>query len=227
MNWVWSHLPTIWDLTVAHVCISAVPILLGFVISVPLGYWASRSRTARSVLLIVGNIAYTIPALALIVLIPALLGLPLITPTNTVVALTLYAIALMVRTGADAFAAVSPDIRQSATAIGYSGVQRFFAVELPLAGPVLLAGIRVVSVSTVSLVTVGALVGVINLGDLFTEGFQRAFYTEIITGIVAVLVVAAVFDLILNLVGRALMPWNHRNRSKAARRPVVTVAANA
>ena len=198
----------IWALILAHVGLSIPPILIGFVVSVPLGFWASRSTAARAVLLTVGNILYTIPGIALVVLVPVVLGLAILNPTNTIIALTLYAVALMVRSAADAFAAVSAPVRESAVAQGFSPAQRFFQVELPLAGPVLLAGVRIVSVSTISLATVSALVGVPSLGNLFTDGFQRSFLTETFTGFIAVLVLAAVFDVLLNLVGRALMPWN-------------------
>lgn len=207
MDWVLSHLGEIWQLTLAHIGLAVPPILLGFVVSVPLGYLASRSRVARSVLLTVGNIAYTIPGIALVVLVPVALGLQLLNPLNVVIALLIYAIAIMVRSATDAFGSVSADVRQSAQAQGFSPVQRFWRVELPLAGPVLVAGIRVVSVSTVSLATVGVLVGISSLGNFFTDAFQRSFPLEAVVGIVMVLLLAAVFDVILSTVGRLLLPW--------------------
>jgi osmoprotectant transport system permease protein len=219
MTWVLDHLGDIWSLTLSHISLTVPAIVIGFVISVPLGYWASRSRVARSVLLTAGNIAYTIPGIALVVLVPVLLGLQIINPLNVVVALTLYAVAIMIRSAADAFASVADDVRLSASAQGYSARQLFWRVELPLAGPVLLAGVRVVSVSTISLATVGSLVGIHGLGDFFTDGFQRSFPTETITGLVAVLLLAAVFDLILTAIGRVLLPWNRGSRlsSRAAK----------
>jgi osmoprotectant transport system permease protein len=214
MDWGWigRNLDLIGGRVLEHVALTAPPIVIGLVLSIPLGYWASRSRVARSILLVLGNIVYTIPAIALLVLVPVLLNGVILDPSNLVIALTLYALALMVRSAADAFAAVPHDVVSSATAVGYSAWQRFFAVELPLAGPVLLAGIRVVSVSTVSLASVGALTGIENLGSFFIDAFQRQFLTEALVGIVAVLVVAAVFDVVLQLLGRLLMPWNRRSR---------------
>lgn len=219
MNWVWigANLPLIAGYVAQHIALSILPIVLGFLLSIPLGYWASRSPVARAVLLTLGNILYTIPSLALVVLVPVLLGLAILDSKNVIVALLIYALAIMVRSAADAFAAVPENVRQSAVALGYSPAQRFFRVELPLAGPVLLAGIRVVSVSTLSLVTVGALIGVPSLGNLFTDGFQRSFPTEILVGIVLVLVLAAVFDLILSTIGRLLMPWSRRRTRAIAR----------
>jgi osmoprotectant transport system permease protein len=117
-----------------------------------------------------------------------------------------------VRTTSDALASVDGDVLQSATAVGFSTWRRFWAVELPLAGPVLLAGLRVVSVSTVSLVSVGSLIGVSNLGTLFVEGLNRYFPFEVGVGIVAIMIVALVFDLVLVLLGRLLLPWSRLDR---------------
>lgn len=223
MGWVLGHLGEIGMLTLDHIGLAAPAILLGFVVSVPLGYWASRSRAARSALLTVGNVLYTIPGIALVVLVPAAIGLPILNPANVVIALFLYAIAIMMRSATDAFGSVSADVRQSAVAQGFSPVQRFRRVELPLAGPVLLAGIRVVSVSTVSLATVGALVGIPSLGNFFTDAYQRTFPLEAVVGLVGVLVLAVVFDVLLTTVGRVLMPWNARPGLRH-RRPARTSA---
>ena len=228
MDWVWNNFFSgtdsntgIWGLTLDHLWLSALPIVLGFVISIPLGYWASRSRVARSILLSIFSILYTLPSLVLLVVVPVALGLSILNPANVVVALTIYAIAVMLRSATDAFSSVSRDVTDAARAMGFSGVQRFFSVELPLAGPVLLAGVRVVSVSTVSLVTVGSFIGVDSLGNLFHEGEASSFPTEIITGIVAVLIIAVVFDAIIVLIGRAVMPWNRRASRRRARAAVL------
>jgi osmoprotectant transport system permease protein len=215
MTWVWNNLPQIWHLTLVHAALSVPPIVIGFVLSIPLGYWASRSRAARGVLLSLGSLLYTIPSLALVVFVPLALGLSLLDSRNVVIALSVYAVAMMLRSSADAFASVSGDVRESATAIGYSARQRFFAIELPLALPVLFAGLRVVSVSTVSLVTVGAFIGVDSLGTLFTDSYQRAIPSEAVAGIVAVLVIAAVFDIVLSRIGRAVTPWTRGLRAPA------------
>ena len=217
MEWVWTNFGLIWGLTLSQVWLSALPIVIGFAVSIPLGYLASRSRVARSLLLSVGGILYTIPSLALFIIIPVIIGTSILDPINVIIALTIYAVAIMVRSSADAFAAVPEPVQDSATAVGFSKLQRFFAVDLPLAGPVLLAGIRVVSVSTVSLVSIGSVIGVSSLGFLFTDGFQRSFFTEIWAGIVGTLVIAAIFDGILVLIGRILMPWNRRSSSSLAR----------
>jgi len=218
MDYVWSHLDLIGQLTFAHIGLSVVPIILGFVISIPLGYWASKSRVARSVLLTVFSILYTLPSLVLFVAVPIALGLPILNSANVVVALTIYAIAIMLRSATDGFASVSSDVRESARAVGFAAWGRFFSVELPLAGPVLLAGVRIVSVSTISLATVGAFIGIDSLGNLFVQGHQLAYAPEILTGIVLVLILAAVFDVILTLIGRLLLPWNRRPSRRLAAR---------
>jgi osmoprotectant transport system permease protein len=225
MNYAWGHLDVIWALTLDHIGLSVPPIIIGFVLSIPLGYWASRSRVARSILLATFSILYTIPSLVLFVVVPIALGAPILDPRNVVIALTIYAIAVMIRSSTEGFNSVSVDVRDSARAVGYSPWQRFRGVELPLAGPVLLAGLRVTSVSTVSLVTVGSFIGIPSLGNLFQEGFNISYPSEIWTGIVVVLIVAAVFDLIITTVGRILMPWNRRISDRKARRLVAKEAA--
>ncbi|WP_400998148.1 ABC transporter permease [Agromyces sp. GXQ0307] len=222
MNWLWSNLDLVGELMLVHLALSVPAIILSFVISVPIGWLAHRYRWSRGVLLSICGLLYAIPSLALFIALPAFTGLSLRSPVNLVIALTLYGIAVIVRTSADAFDSVERDIRQSATAVGYSATGRFWGVELPLAGPVLLSGLRVVIVSTVSLATVGAVIGVQSLGSLFTDGFQRGIQVEIITGIVATIVLALGLDALSVLLGRLLMPWTRRGASNgrvaAARR---------
>ncbi|WP_437582915.1 ABC transporter permease [Paramicrobacterium sp. CJ85] len=227
MSWVIANVAHIWDLTLTHVGLSMPPIILGFVLSVPLGWVAHRYRGSRSVLLTVSGLLYTIPSLSLFLVLPAILGTQQLDPANVVVAMTIYAIALMVRSATDGFGSVEPDVRESAVALGYSGWGRFWAVELPLAGPVLVAGMRVVSASTVSLISVGSLIGVSSLGYLFIDGLNRQFPVEILTGIVATIVIAVVFDLILVGIGRLLMPWTRRTGRAQRRRAAQRLEATA
>lgn len=207
MNWLWQNLGRVGELALVHLALSVPAIILSFVIAIPIGYLAHRQRWARGALLSLCGLLYAIPSLALLISLPPITGFSIRSPINLVVALTMYGIAVMLRTAADAFDAVEPDTRLAATALGYSGARRFWAVELPLAGPVLLAGLRVVVVSTVSLVTVGAVIGVASLGSLFTDGFQRGIEVEIVTGIVATMALALLLDGACVLGGRLLMPW--------------------
>jgi osmoprotectant transport system permease protein len=207
MDWVLANGGLIASLTLDHLRLSAIPIVLGFAISVPLGWVAHRYTWSRGVVLTLVGLLYTIPSLALFMLLPPLLGISVLSEINVIIGLTVYAVAIMVRIVADAFASIDPAALRAATAVGYAEWGRFFAVELPLAGPVLLAGLRVVAVSTVSLVTVGVLVGVQSLGYFFTDGFQRRIIPEVLTGVVMTVVVALVFDGLLFLIGRMIMPW--------------------
>lgn len=217
MNWLLANLDLVVGLTVNHVRLSIVPIIVGFVIAVPLARIAVTGRTARAIIITSTSLLYTIPSLPLFVILPAIIGTKVLSDTNLIVALSIYAVAIMVRAAADAFSSVSVDVKQASLAMGYSWWQQFWRVEFPLAGPVLLAGMRVVSVSTIALVSVGVLIGSENLGYLFTNGKQRDILEEVATGIVASLLIALVFDLVLVLLGRLLLPWNRKDRSTQAR----------
>jgi osmoprotectant transport system permease protein len=215
MSWTLDNLELVAELTLNHIRLSVIPIVLSLVIAVPLGWVANRNRTLRAVTISAGSLLYTIPSLPLFVILPYLLGTRVLSEVNVVVALLIYGVAMMVRSAADALASVDETIRQSATAMGYSTWSRFWKVELPLAGPVLLAGLRVVSVSTIALVSVGAIIGSRNLGYLFLNGRQRNNLEEILIGIVASILIALLFDLILVALGRLVMPWNETTRVRA------------
>ena len=207
LRWFVDNRDHIETLALHHVWLSVVPIVVGFVLAVPIGWLANRHRRIGGLLLGIGGVVYAIPSLPLLIILPGVIGTSFLDPFNVALVLSIYAVAVMVRTAADAFGQVPRAAVEAAKANGYSPLQRVVTVELPLAGPVLLAGLRVVSVSTVSLVTIGAIIGVSNLGSLFTDGFQRDFPTEIIIGILGVVVLALVLDAIWVLLGRLLMPW--------------------
>lgn len=209
MNWGWlsANSGRIGSLALDHLAISAPAMLLAFLVAVPLGWLAHKSGPAREVLVVLTSLIYVIPSLAMFILMPLVLSTSILSPLNVVAAMTLYGIALMVRSAADAFGAVPNDVRQSATAAGYAPARRVLAVELPLATPGLISGLRVVAASTISLVSVGALIGVQSLGTLFTEGFQRSFPTEILAGLVGTVLLAVVVDLLIVALGHAATPW--------------------
>jgi len=213
VDWVLNNLSTVVQHTLEHIEIALPPIFISFFLSIPLGWLARRFRPTRGIVLTIASLLYAIPSLPLLIVIPALIGTGLQDPINVIIALTIYGIALMVRSTYDGLESVDPTVRQSATAVGYSAFSRFIGVEFPLAGPVLLAGIRVVSVSTISLTTVGGVLGIPGLGLMFTDGFQTGNSDEIAAGIVLTILIALVMDTILVLIGRILMPW-----TRAARR---------
>ena len=227
MTWIINNLDLIWGLTLEHVRLSILPIVLGFLISIPLGWIAYRFKLTRGILLTVAGLLYTIPSLALFVILPSLLGISFLSELNITIALTLYAVAIMARSVADALASVDPAIRQSATAVGFGGWRRFWTVDFPLAGPVVLAGLRVAAVSTVSLVTVGIQIGVESFGYLFTNGFERRIIEEVSAGVVMTVVVALLIDRGLVLFGRLLMPWATIQKMKGSQPEVAAEGANA
>jgi osmoprotectant transport system permease protein len=128
-------------------------------------------------------------------------------------------VALLVRAALDAFDSVDEDLRQAAVAMGFKPLARFVQIDLPLSLPVMFAGLRVVSVSNISLVSVAALLGIGNLGMLFTSGLQRDFVTEVVVGIIAILILALFMDAVLVLLERLLTPWTRASRPAGTARP--------
>jgi len=224
VNWLANNLDLVLELSIQHIRLALLPIVLGFVIAVPLGFIAFRYRLTRGFLLTVAGLLYTIPSLALFVVLPAITGVSVLSEANLVMALTIYAVAIMARSVADALGSVDPGVRQAATALGYSSWRRFWTVEFPLAGPVMLAGLRVVAVSTIALVTVGILVGIQSLGYLFTDGFQRRILAEILTGVVMTMVIALLIDFLLARLGSLIMPWTRTPQASRRRRSTLTAA---
>lgn len=210
MTWLFSNLDTVGGLLLAHLALSLPPIAASFLISMPLGWLAARFSWLRAPITTGAGLLYAIPSLPLFVVLPLLLATGIRDALNVIVALSLYGLALMVPVATDALRGVDAATRQAATALGYRPLHRFLTVELPLAGPTLLAGLRVVAVSTISLVTVGAVLGVQSLGLLFTDGFQRGITAEIVTGLVVTVALALLLDRLLAVLGHALMPWEVR-----------------
>nr|WP_221634734.1 ABC transporter permease subunit [Nocardioides luti] len=198
------------ELTINHARLSVIPIIASFVLSIPLGWLANRNTAMRSLVIGGGSLLYTIPSLPLFVILPLVIGTRVLDETNLVVALSIYGVAIMSRSAADALASVDKPVLDASTAMGFSPLSRFLKVDLPLAGPVLLAGIRVVSVSTIALVSVGVIIGSSNLGYLFQNGKQRGILEEVVVGVLISLVLALVFDLLIVLAGRLLLPWNRK-----------------
>ena len=217
MTWVLDNLDLIWSLTLDHIRQSVIAIVLGFVIAIPIGWAAWRYTTVRGPVLSTIGLLYTIPSLGLFALLAAL-GVPYLSETNLIIALTIYGVAIMTRSVADGFDSVDAATRSAAVAVGFGPWRRFWTVDLPLSGPVLLAGLRVTATSTIALATVGILISVQNLGYLFTNGFQRRIVPEILAGVVAVVVIALVIDMLLVLAGRLAMPWMPRRTQTRSER---------
>ncbi|WP_434993159.1 ABC transporter permease [Arthrobacter sp. Ld5] len=216
MDWFLANLDFVWLHTRLHLVQAIVPLLLGLIVAVPVAQFARLNAVVGSVLLTGSSILYTIPSLAMFVFLPVVLGTRVIDPVNVIVALAIYAFSLLVRATLDALNSIDDGVRQAAVAMGYRPVRRFLAVDLPLSLPVLFAGLRVVSVTNISLVSVGALIGVPSLGTLFTDGLFRSFPTEIAVGIIIILLLALVMDLLLVLAERLLTPWTRTVGARGA-----------
>lgn len=210
MNWTLDNLDLIWELTLNHAQLSIIPIVASFFLAIPLGWIAIQNPTLRSIVITGTSLLYTIPSLPLFVILPAIIATQVVSDVNLIVALSIYGVAIMARSAADAFASVDDKTLDASTAMGFSSLSRFFRVQLPLAGPVLLAGIRVVSVSTIALVSVGVIIGSRNLGYLFANGKARGILEEVSVGIIISLAMALLFDLIIVFIGRRLMPWSRK-----------------
>jgi len=215
VNWTWisDNRGMIWMLARQHVYLSLVPVAAGLVLALPLGYFAARWRRLYPPLLAVSGVLYSIPSLAMFVALPGLLGTQILDPINIVVALSIYTVALLARTVVDGLVSVPDHVVQAATAMGFGRVRRLIKVELPIAVPVVVSGLRVAAVANISLVSVGAVIGVGGLGQLFTSGFQLDFLTPIYVGVVLLVLLALVVDALLVLSQRVLTPWVRAGRA--------------
>jgi osmoprotectant transport system permease protein len=202
-----SNRAKVLELLGQHVVLALLPLLIGLAVAVPLGWAVRRNRWLRAAVFGSATVVYTVPALALFVIMPAVLGTRILDQANVLAALALYSCALLVRPVVDALDAVPGSVLAAATAMGYQPARRFVAVELPMAVSVLTAGVRVASVSNISLVSVGALIGIGGLGQLFTEGFQTRYLAPIVIGVLLTVLLALVMDLVLVGLRRVATPW--------------------
>ena len=212
MNYLLTHLDDAWELTLVHLWLSLLPLVLGLVIAVPLGALVHRRRLLRRLTTVTASIIFTIPSLALFVVLPLIIPTTILAPANVIVALTLYTVALLVRAVPEALDAVSPAVLDAATAVGYRPLSRMLKVELPLAIPVLVASLRVVAVTNISMVSVGSVIGIGGLGTWFTDGYQSDKSDQIIAGIIAIFLLAVVVDTLIMFAGKAVTPWTRAGR---------------
>lgn len=192
------------DATLEHIYITLAAIVLGLVIAFPLALLARRLPRLEATILAVSTGIYTIPSLALFPLMVPFTGL---TPTTVVIGLALYALTVLVRSMLEGFRAVPDDVVESATGLGYGRTRLLFRVELPLALPVIMAGLRVATVSTVALTTVGSLVAYGGLGNLIKDGVTTNFRAELLAAAVLCVVLAVLLDVIIVVLQRVLTPW--------------------
>jgi osmoprotectant transport system permease protein len=213
-HWVVTHLKpgvefSIADATTQHIELTAIAVIVGFVISLPLGVLVWRSRWAEVPVLGFAGVLYTVPSLALFALLVPITGLTTLTAEIGLVGYTLLIIIRNVVAGLDA---VPADVRDAAKGMGFSPARQFWRVEFPLALPAIIAGVRIATVTTIGLVTVTALIGKGGLGSLIYDGLTRDFKTPLTVGAVISVLLAIVADSLLVGVQRLLTPWARRGR---------------
>jgi osmoprotectant transport system permease protein len=209
-----DHAAEILGLLWAHTYLSVLPVVIGLVIALPLGWVANRYRWIYPPLIGISSLLYTIPSLVLFVSLPGILGTQILDVVNIIVALTIYAVALLVRVVADGLTSVPVDTRQAALAMGYRKAGQLFRIELPLAIPVIAAGVRVATVSNVSLVAVSTLVGTQQLGTLVDAGLSATVdrFSPILISIILTVALALTLDALILLATRLLTPWRRAVR---------------
>ena len=198
------------DATVEHVWITVAAVVLGLLIAFPLALLARRIPRLESGVLAVTTGIYTVPSLALFPLLVPFTGL---SATTVVIGLALYALTILVRSILEGLRAVPDDVRESATGLGYGRGRLLLRIELPLSLPVVMAGLRVATVSTVALTTVGSLVAYGGLGNLIKDGVLTNFRAELFTASVLCVALAVLLDVLLVGLQRVLTPWTRGVRA--------------
>ncbi len=205
-GWLTSHIGAFADRTVQHIYLAAIALLVGFVIAFALALWAVRRPRVYPPINGLAGITYTLPSLVLFAALVSITGISLVTAE---IPLVLYTQVIFVRNIVAGFRAVPVDVLEAAAGMGYRPGQRLWRVELPLAVPLIVAGLRIASVSTIGLVTITGTLGdrFGGLGFFIFEGYTRAFITEIAAGAVLSIVLALVVDRLLVVAQRRLTPW--------------------
>jgi osmoprotectant transport system permease protein len=211
-DWVWDHTDDIWLRTVEHVRMSVLAVGIGFLVSTVLALVALRYRWTYGPITWFGSVLYTIPSLALFSVLIPFTGFGTLTAT---IALVSYTILIFVRNIVAGIDGVPSAVRDAADGMGFTRRRRLWAVELPLALPTIVAGLRIASVTVIGLVTVTALIGAGGYGALINDGLRRNFSTPIVVGATLSVVLAVVADLSFALLERLLTPWRRRALASA------------
>jgi osmoprotectant transport system permease protein len=207
--WVSDHLDEIGDRLQQHIELVVLSLALGLVIAIPLALLSERYRRLYGPVLAITSVIYTIPSLALFALLLPLTGL---SQQTAVIPLAGYSLLILVRNTVTGLDGVPEDVKDAAAGMGYSPMRQLVRVELPLALPAIMAGIRIATVTVIGLVTVTALIGLGGLGSLMLDGFKRDFRTPLTVGIVLSLALAVIADLSLVGIQRLATPWRRKGR---------------
>ena len=211
-DWIGRNWPHIQQLLDDNVVMALLPVLFGLLVALPLGLAAARWRWLYQPTVGLMNVVYSLPSLAVFIVLIPFTGLA--ARATVIIPLTFYTLAVLIPAVVDGLTSIPDHVRQSAVAMGFTPLRRLVRIELPIAAPVVLAGLRVATVSSISLVSVGALIGRGGLGYLFIDGWQRQFPTPIVVGITLVVLLAVIADGLLVLAQRLLTPWARARRSQ-------------
>lgn len=193
-----------------HVLLTVVSLVLGVVLSFPLALLARTSPSVKAFVLGASTALYSVPSLALFAI---LLPITSITQTTVVIGLVLYSLTILVRAIVDGLEGVPADVVDAAQGMGFGPVSLLWRVRLPLALPTFFAGLRVATVSTVALVTIGFVVGYGGLGNLINDGLQTFFRAEVLTATVLCVLLAVVADLVVVAAQWVVTPWRRGHRA--------------
>jgi osmoprotectant transport system permease protein len=205
LDWVIDNLDQLARRLGEHILVTLIAVVAGFVISFGLALLIRRFPAIYGPILAVSGILYAIPSIALFVLFIPITGLSLLTAE---IALVSYTLVILVRNIVTGLRGVPAEVIEAAAGMGFTDAQRLWRVELPIALPVIVAGLRIATVTTIGLVTIATLIGMGGLGYLIVNiGVTRRFPTATITGVVIVVLLSTLVDLLLLAVQRRLTPW--------------------
>lgn len=209
-QYVQDYRPELVDATVQHLWLTVISVAAGLLVAVPLALLARRNARMESLIIGSTTIVYTIPSLALFSLLLPWTGL---SPTTVIIGLALYSLTILVRNVLAGLRSVPDEVTESARGLGYGPARLLARVELPLALPTIMAGLRVATVSTVALVTIGSIVAYGGLGNLLLSAFNSQFKAQILAASMLCVLLAVVLDLMLVVVQRLVTPWTRTGRA--------------
>jgi osmoprotectant transport system permease protein len=209
-SWVGGHLDVILAALSQHIQLTLIAVVVGLVIAVPLGLVAWRNSLVRGPIFSFTGILYTIPSLALFSILLPFTGLTVLTAE---IGLVSYTLLILVRNIVVGLTSVPVEVREAAKGMGYRPLAELVRIDLPLAIPAIMAGVRIATVTTIGLVTVTALIGEGGLGSLIYDGLLRDFKTPLVVGTVLSVLLAVLADLGLAGVQRLVTPWARTGRA--------------
>lgn len=212
-DWVLDNREDVWLALMEHISLTVLAVAIGFAISMPIGIFVFRNRRLYGPVTAVTGFLYTIPSLALFAFLTPITGL---STTSAEIGLVSYTLLILIRNVVAGLDGVSADVKESARGMGYTKRQLLWKVEMPLALPTIVAGLRIATVTTIGLVTVTALIGKGGVGYFILFGLNRTFSTAIILGAVLAVILAVGFDVLLLRAERWLAPWSRSRRGAAA-----------